>query len=187
MPAWCHQNARSCQYIASTTSAPLVASLGHTPVWVCQHKFRSYNRLTRAYPCLRIPCCAAAEILEGVLPASFHSRLAYLSGPSFAAEVARELPTVVTIAAKVCAGTAFQPQPPVGESTQLLLLTRLISRLMQYKYLCPIVAAGSSTQVCQIGHRHAACCLFPCRTRVLQHVCRRCYPPPGSGATAPLM
>lgn len=48
---------------------------------------------------------AAAEILEGALPQSFHSRLAYLSGPSFAAEVARELPTVVTIAAKVRAVT----------------------------------------------------------------------------------
>jgi len=44
---------------------------------------------------------AAAEILEGVLPPAFHSRLAYLSGPSFAAEVAQQLPTVVTIAAKV--------------------------------------------------------------------------------------
>lgn len=41
-----------------------------------------------------------AEILEGVLPPSLTSRLAYLSGPSFAAEVAQELPTVVTIAAK---------------------------------------------------------------------------------------
>lgn len=39
-----------------------------------------------------------AQILSRVLPASFHSRLAYLSGPSFAAEVARGLPTVVTIA-----------------------------------------------------------------------------------------
>jgi glycerol-3-phosphate dehydrogenase (NAD(P)+) len=47
-------------------------------------------------------CPAAAEILEGVLPPSLTSRLAYLSGPSFAAEVAQELPTVVTIAAKVC-------------------------------------------------------------------------------------
>lgn len=50
---------------------------------------------------LCVVCCAAAEILEGALPPAFHSRLAYLSGPSFAAEVARELPTVVTIAAKV--------------------------------------------------------------------------------------
>lgn len=60
--------------------------------------------------CSRLPapvcrCPAAAEILEGVLPASFHSRLAYLSGPSFAAEVAKQLPTVVTIAAKVWAHT----------------------------------------------------------------------------------
>eukprot|EP00877_Chromochloris_zofingiensis_P015072 jgi/Chrzof1/9819/Cz04g17090.t1 len=40
------------------------------------------------------------EILSRVVPERLHSRLAYLSGPSFAAEVARGLPTVVTIAAK---------------------------------------------------------------------------------------
>ena len=38
------------------------------------------------------------QILTRVLPEALHGRLAYLSGPSFAAEVARELPTVVTIA-----------------------------------------------------------------------------------------
>mmetsp|Transcript_5659 Transcript_5659/g.14445 ORF Transcript_5659/g.14445 Transcript_5659/m.14445 type:complete len:362 (-) Transcript_5659:150-1235(-) len=40
------------------------------------------------------------EILERVLPPAFHSRLSYLSGPSFAAEVATGQPTAVTIAAK---------------------------------------------------------------------------------------
>jgi len=40
------------------------------------------------------------EILERVLPTAFHPRLSYLSGPSFAIEVAKELPTAVTIAAK---------------------------------------------------------------------------------------
>eukprot|EP00879_Flechtneria_rotunda_P014388 GHRR01015035.1.p1 GENE.GHRR01015035.1~~GHRR01015035.1.p1 ORF type:complete len:328 (+),score=74.40 GHRR01015035.1:273-1256(+) len=39
------------------------------------------------------------EILLRVLPSSFHSRLAYLSGPSFASEVVKGLPTLVTIAA----------------------------------------------------------------------------------------
>jgi len=39
------------------------------------------------------------EILARVLPEELHGRLAYLSGPSFAAEVAAGLPTVVTIAA----------------------------------------------------------------------------------------
>jgi hypothetical protein len=67
--------------------------------------------LTRAFvPTYCVACCvcvcaavpAAAEILEGVLPPGLSSRLAYLSGPSFAAEVAQELPTVVTIAAQVC-------------------------------------------------------------------------------------
>jgi len=41
------------------------------------------------------------EILHRILPASFHSRLAYLSGPSFAKEVANKAPTVVTIASEV--------------------------------------------------------------------------------------
>lgn len=41
------------------------------------------------------------EILSRVLPPECHSRLAYLSGPSFAAEVAAEAPTAVTIASKV--------------------------------------------------------------------------------------
>ena len=41
------------------------------------------------------------DILRRVLPSAQHGRLAYLSGPSFAAEVAKELPTVVTIAAQV--------------------------------------------------------------------------------------
>ena len=40
------------------------------------------------------------QILQRVLPEQLHGQLAYLSGPSFAAEVARELPTVVTIAAR---------------------------------------------------------------------------------------
>lgn len=39
------------------------------------------------------------QILMRVLPKELHGRLAYLSGPSFAAEVAAGLPTVVTIAA----------------------------------------------------------------------------------------
>lgn len=41
------------------------------------------------------------EILHRILPQRFHSQLAYLSGPSFAKEVADGLPTVVTIAASV--------------------------------------------------------------------------------------
>ena len=40
------------------------------------------------------------QILKRVLPSSFHGQLAYLSGPSFAAEVARGQPTAVTIASE---------------------------------------------------------------------------------------
>ena len=41
-----------------------------------------------------------SDVLEAVLPESFHRYLAYLSGPSFAKEVARGLPTAVSIAAR---------------------------------------------------------------------------------------
>lgn len=41
-----------------------------------------------------------SEVLEDVLPAEHHHHLAFLSGPSFAVEVARGLPTAVTIAAR---------------------------------------------------------------------------------------
>lgn len=54
------------------------------------------------------------QVLERVLPPAFHSRLAFLSGPSFAAEVARGLPTVVTIASRT---------PEVALRAQALLST----------------------------------------------------------------
>lgn len=41
-----------------------------------------------------------AEVLEDVLPAGMHRSLCFLSGPSFAAEVSREHPTAVTVAAR---------------------------------------------------------------------------------------
>ncbi len=48
---------------------------------------------------MRLPLPRLPQILTRVLPPELHGRLAYLSGPSFAAEVAAGLPTVVTIAA----------------------------------------------------------------------------------------
>ncbi len=39
-----------------------------------------------------------SDILEDVLPSKYHPFLCYLSGPSFAREVANEMPTAVTIA-----------------------------------------------------------------------------------------
>ncbi len=55
------------------------------------------------------------EILERVLPRRLHSQLAYLSGPSFATEVALEHPTAVTVA-------SFMPR--VGHEVQELLSSR---------------------------------------------------------------
>lgn len=48
------------------------------------------------------------EVLLRVVPANVVGRLAYLSGPSFAAEVAEGLPAAVTVAAGVssnCSGS----------------------------------------------------------------------------------
>ena len=41
-----------------------------------------------------------SELLEDVLPEALHPNLAFLSGPSFALEVARKLPTAVSVAAR---------------------------------------------------------------------------------------
>lgn len=40
-----------------------------------------------------------SQVLAEVLPANFHSRIAALSGPSFAVEVAKSMPTAVSVAA----------------------------------------------------------------------------------------
>lgn len=41
-----------------------------------------------------------SEIFESELPGQFHSQLSYLSGPSFAKEMVRRVPTIVSIASK---------------------------------------------------------------------------------------
>ncbi|TGK11482.1 NAD(P)-dependent glycerol-3-phosphate dehydrogenase [Leptospira fletcheri] len=41
-----------------------------------------------------------SEIFEAELPGKFHSQLSYLSGPSFAKEIVRRVPTIVSIASK---------------------------------------------------------------------------------------
>ena len=70
--------------------------------------------VVQARPCLRggVPICTAAkgvevdslmtmsEVLEDVLPVDMHPYLTFLSGPSFAAEVARGAPTAVTVAGR---------------------------------------------------------------------------------------
>ena len=44
--------------------------------------------------------CTMTEVLEQCLPESYHPHIAVLSGPSFAKEMVRRLPTVVTIASR---------------------------------------------------------------------------------------
>ncbi|HAN32656.1 MAG TPA: glycerol-3-phosphate dehydrogenase [Myxococcales bacterium] len=55
-----------------------------------------------------------SEILERNLPTRFHSQIAYLSGPSFAKEVALQHPTAVTVASYL---------PGLGHKVQQLLST----------------------------------------------------------------
>ena len=79
---------------------------------VPSHALRGVAALAR--PLLRsgVPVCSAAkgievdslmtmsEVLEDVLPPETHPYLTFLSGPSFAVEVARGIPTAVTIAGR---------------------------------------------------------------------------------------
>jgi glycerol-3-phosphate dehydrogenase (NAD(P)+) len=79
---------------------------------VPSHAVRPVAVLAR--PCLRegVPVCTVAkgvevdtlmtmsEVLEDVLPVEVHPYLTFLSGPSFAIEVARGAPTAVTVAGR---------------------------------------------------------------------------------------
>jgi glycerol-3-phosphate dehydrogenase (NAD(P)+) len=53
-----------------------------------------------------------SEVFKDVLPAEFHARLCFLSGPSFAKEVARKMPTAVALAS---------PDPSIGRRAQQVL------------------------------------------------------------------
>ena len=73
---------------------------------------RAVAELARPWLHAGIPLCSAAkgieveslmtmsEVLEDVLPPETHPYLTFLSGPSFAGEVARGIPTAVTIAGR---------------------------------------------------------------------------------------
>lgn len=63
-----------------------------------------------------------SEVLEDVLPSRMHTQLTFLSGPSFAVEVAREFPTAVTIA---------------GTDT---LVTEMVQRAFHTPFLRPYVS-----------------------------------------------
>jgi glycerol-3-phosphate dehydrogenase (NAD(P)+) len=77
---------------------------------VPSHVTRAVVRRLRAHlPPQALVCCAVkgievdtlatmSEVLHAELPESVHPRLTFLSGPSFAVEVARRLPTAVTVA-----------------------------------------------------------------------------------------
>jgi glycerol-3-phosphate dehydrogenase (NAD(P)+) len=53
-----------------------------------------------------------SEVLKDVLPKEFHKRLCFLSGPSFAKEVAQKMPTAIALASY---------DPAVGKITQNIL------------------------------------------------------------------
>jgi glycerol-3-phosphate dehydrogenase (NAD(P)+) len=55
-----------------------------------------------------------SEVFKNVLPTGFHGRLCFLSGPSFAKEVARKMPTAVALASY---------DPETGKEAQKILST----------------------------------------------------------------
>ncbi|MFH1807902.1 MAG: NAD(P)H-dependent glycerol-3-phosphate dehydrogenase [Pseudomonadota bacterium] len=55
-----------------------------------------------------------AEVFESLLPPEFHERIAHLSGPTFALELARRIPTAVTVASR---------HEPTAEKVQQLIST----------------------------------------------------------------
>ncbi|KXZ54147.1 hypothetical protein GPECTOR_5g246 [Gonium pectorale] len=66
------------------------------------HLLRPHQMLVSCSKGIRLDSLeTVAETLEGLVPLDCRGRLAYLSGPSFAAEVAAGQPTAVTIAAKM--------------------------------------------------------------------------------------
>jgi glycerol-3-phosphate dehydrogenase (NAD(P)+) len=78
---------------------------------VPSHAMRSVAVLVKDQLPTGVPICSVtkgievdtlmtmSEVLEDVLPLNLHPYLAFLSGPSFAVEVAREMQTAVTVAA----------------------------------------------------------------------------------------
>lgn len=96
------------------------------------------------------------EVLLRVVPANVAGRLAYLSGPSFAAEVAEGLPAAVTVAAgvsSICGGS-------VGLVDLVRINTKdMSSHLLGEILLCTGVVVFVST------HHH---------THLHQHIYHKC-------------
>lgn len=75
-------------HVTRTVLAQAAPLLGHHPVVVCATKGVENETL--------LPM---SEVFKDILPAVMHGRLAFLSGPTFAREVASKLPTAATVAA----------------------------------------------------------------------------------------
>ena len=82
-----------------------------------------------------------SDVLKDVLPASFHDKLAYLSGPSFALELARRLPTAVTIAAE---------NPEVRQEIQRLISTDYF-RAYETEDVIGVEVGGALKNIVAIG------------------------------------
>jgi glycerol-3-phosphate dehydrogenase (NAD(P)+) len=115
--AECHENTRYLPGVALpvnlTTSPELPQVLRGARLVVIavpSHVVRQVVERAKPLLCENVVFCSAAkgievetlmtmsEVLRDVLPARTHENLTFLSGPSFAAEVARGLPTAVTVA-----------------------------------------------------------------------------------------
>ncbi|MFA5073558.1 MAG: NAD(P)H-dependent glycerol-3-phosphate dehydrogenase [Nitrospirota bacterium] len=82
-----------------------------------------------------------SEVYKEVLPEVFHDRLCFLSGPSFAKEVAQKMPTAITLA-------AFDPD--VGKTAQEILST-LYFRVYTNSDVLGVELAGALKNVVAIA------------------------------------
>lgn len=82
-----------------------------------------------------------SEIFKDVLPKEFHDRLCFLSGPSFAKEVAQKMPTAITLASY---------DPAIGKKAQTIL-SNAYFRVYTNQDVIGVELAGSLKNVVAIA------------------------------------
>ena len=80
------------------------------------------------------------DVLERVFSPEAEPHLAFLSGPSFAAEVANQLPTAVTIASKVCLETHSLVDQNYPCAVFVFICSSSMSRDLPYQCPDPLFA-----------------------------------------------
>ena len=113
-----------------SVSKQFVSFLSHDAIIVCASKGIEINTLM-----------PLSEVLKDVLPVNFHHMLCFLSGPSFAKEVAQKMPTAITLASYDTA---------IGEEIQSILSNRYF-RVYTNPDIIGVELAGSLKNVVAIA------------------------------------